>query len=238
MPESAPLTLFYSYADPDEPLCRELEKHLSLLQQQGTLTAWHRRNILPGADRNKISEEQFLSAQLILLLISSDLLDEEQARTEMERALQRHKVGLASVIPILLRPVDWQTAPFAQLQVLPRNGIPITQWKDRDEAFADIAKDIRLAIEHWQTPPEKPSPHPPFLCAARKDLPFLKQLKEELQSKTGEPVHQALPSGNTEKEKLREAISSASVVILVATPATRRSPSAKQALEIAEMYER
>ncbi len=39
------IELFYSYAHEDEPLRQELEKHLSLLKQQGYITGWHDRDI-------------------------------------------------------------------------------------------------------------------------------------------------------------------------------------------------
>jgi hypothetical protein len=55
--ECSPLTLFYSYADQDEKLCEELEKHLSVLQRQGMIAGWHHRKILPGDDLNQISYE-------------------------------------------------------------------------------------------------------------------------------------------------------------------------------------
>jgi hypothetical protein len=102
------LTLFYSYADEDEQFCKELEKHLNILQRQGMIAGWHRRKILPGEDLNQINNEQFSSAQIILLLISPDFLACDVSHSEMELALERHRVGLAHVIPLLLRPVDWQ----------------------------------------------------------------------------------------------------------------------------------
>ena len=66
---------------------------------------------------------------------------------EMERALERHKAGEARVIPILLKPVDWSGAPFGSLQVLPRNRRAVTSWKDRNAAFAEIAKEIRETLK-------------------------------------------------------------------------------------------
>jgi hypothetical protein len=64
----------------------------------------------------------------------------------MMRALERHKANEASVIPILLRPVDWHDAPFAYLQALPTNAKPVTIWSNRDEAWASVATGIRRAI--------------------------------------------------------------------------------------------
>jgi hypothetical protein len=48
MPESTtPIEVFCSYAPADEPWCRELEAHLSLLRRQGFVATWHRRDIAP-----------------------------------------------------------------------------------------------------------------------------------------------------------------------------------------------
>ena len=49
------------------------------------------------------------------------------------------------MIPVLLRPVLWDTAPFARLQALPTGGRPVTTWANRDEAFSNIAAGIRDA---------------------------------------------------------------------------------------------
>ena len=61
------------------------------------------------------------------------------------RAMERHEAGTARVIPVILRPVDWHTAPFGKLQALPKDVRPVTTWKNRDEAFTDVARGIREA---------------------------------------------------------------------------------------------
>ncbi len=246
--DHSPLTLFYSYADEDEKLCKELEKHLHILQREGIIAGWHRRKILPGEDQDLINTQQFSSAQIILLLISPDFLASDASHSEMERAMLRHRAGLAYVIPLLLRPVDWQSVSFARLQALPRNGPPVTKWENRDEAFADIAKDVRHAIEQWNgslLPQSSQSPTLglpyPFLSSAWKDLPLVNRLKEDLQvyGKMRVKDHKTLePRSLDEDEKVHEVIRSAPAVIVVATPLTRRSRLVKQELDIAAMYQR
>jgi hypothetical protein len=55
------------------------------------------------------------------LLISADFLASDYCYgIELQRALEGHQRGKARVIPIILRPCDWQTSPFAPLQCLPR----------------------------------------------------------------------------------------------------------------------
>jgi Effector-associated domain 9 len=66
----------------------------------------------------------------------------------MMRAMERHEIGEARVVPIILTPVEgWMHSPFAKLQVLPKDGKPVTKWDDRDEAFVNVAQGIRRSIE-------------------------------------------------------------------------------------------
>jgi hypothetical protein len=65
----------------------------------------------------------------------------------MEQALQREQEKGVCVIPILLRPVDWQHAPFAYLRPLPSDATFLTEWSNLDRAFAEIAAGIRRTIE-------------------------------------------------------------------------------------------
>lgn len=107
-----PITIFYSYAHEDEQLRQELEKHLSLLQRQGVIAAWHDRQILPGATWAQAIDSHLETAAIILLLISPDFLASDYCYgIEMDRALERQATGKARVLPIILRPVDWQGHP-------------------------------------------------------------------------------------------------------------------------------
>jgi len=248
--ETSPRTLFYVYADEDEELREELEKHLSVLQRQGVIDGWHHCKLRPGDDKRQVLDEQFAAAEIVCLLISPDFLASDAAQAEMEWALERHRAGLVYVIPLLVRPVDYELAAFARLQVLPRNGKAVTAWGNRDEAFADVAKDMRLAIMQWNGPAVEQAPRSevagagvPFVCAARKDLSLLKRLKGNLRDYgiMGGKEQQADrvdSAGEDEDGEVREAIRRAAAVIVVGSPHTRRARSVKQVLEIAQMYER
>ncbi|MDQ6705552.1 MAG: toll/interleukin-1 receptor domain-containing protein, partial [Acidobacteriota bacterium] len=140
--------LFYSYAHEDADLRDLLEKHLTALRRDGLIESWHDRDILPGAAWNDSISEHLEQADIILLLISVDFLASPYCTgTEMSRALEREKRGEATVIPILLRPVELTNAPFRHLQFLPDKGKPVVEWRNRDEAFVDVARGIRRAVE-------------------------------------------------------------------------------------------
>src|SRR5579884_781560 len=142
------VNLFYSYAQKDSSLRDELEKHLGVLKRQGHIKGWHDRNINAGQEWTQEIDVHLNTAHIILLLISSDFIHSDYCySTEMKQALERHHTGKVRVIPVLLRPVDWEEAPFSGLQILPDNGKPITSWANRDEAFLDVAKGIRKAVK-------------------------------------------------------------------------------------------
>src|SRR6266702_2035039 len=62
---------------------------------------------------------------------------------EMTQAIARHDANQACVILIILRPVDWQGAPFEKIQALPTGGQPVTDWPNQANAFLDIVRGIR-----------------------------------------------------------------------------------------------
>jgi hypothetical protein len=84
----------------------------------------------------------------VILLVSADFIASDYCYArEMVRAMAMHEQGQASVVPVIVRPVDWTAAPFAKLKALPRDGKAITSWKNRDEAYVDIARSVRAVIE-------------------------------------------------------------------------------------------
>jgi hypothetical protein len=123
---------------------------LKPLQRGHLIDFWDDRDITAGSEWEREISEHLNTAQIILLLISPDFLASDYCYgTEMQRAMERHESGEAHVIPIILRPVFWQTSPFGKLQALPINAKPVVSptWNNWDEAFFDIAEGIRKVVE-------------------------------------------------------------------------------------------
>src|SRR5579884_3629532 len=147
------IEIFICYAREDEALRQGLEKHLRALRRQGVIDLWHDRNISAGTEWEREIDRHLNTAQVILLLISPDFMNSDYCYgKEMKRAMERHERGEARVIPVILRPVYWQKAPFGKLQALPTDEIPVTSswWNSQDEAFFDVAEGIRTAIEELE----------------------------------------------------------------------------------------
>ena len=172
----ASIEVFYSYAHEDEELVKELRKHLSILKRQGVIRDWYDREITAGTDWKGQLDQHLNSAGVILLLVSAAFLASDYCYdVEMTRALERHGQGEARVIPVLLRKVDgWQDAPFGKIQSLPTDGKPVTSWKIRDEAFADVARGIRNTIGQLGAHQPKPPPGQfPFFVPFPRNLDFV-----------------------------------------------------------------
>lgn len=146
------IKIFYCYAHEDRMLRDELEKHLSPLKRLGRITEWHDRAIQAGMEWEREIATYLNSADIILLLVSPDFIHSDYSYgVEMQQALQRHERREAYVIPIILRPVDWDETPISKLQVLPPDRTPITRWLDRDQAFLEVAKGIRIVVAFLST---------------------------------------------------------------------------------------
>ena len=142
-----PVSLFYSYSHRDEQFRDELEKHLSTLRRLGQIRSWHDRRIGPGDEWKQEIDQNLKSADIILLLISPDFIASEYCyAVETELALKRHNAKEATVIPVLLRPVDFKGLPFADLQMLPKDTYPIAKWASVDDAYKNVAEGIREAV--------------------------------------------------------------------------------------------
>jgi len=192
-----PVRIFISYSHRDKKLRDELVAHLASLESEGLIargsepTFEDDRRVKAGQEEWTLEIDRTLkSAQIILLLVSADYLASEYCYDiELARAMERHESGDASAIPVILSPCDWKDTSLRSLQALPKDAKPVTTWRRRSEAFANIAEGIRRVAEHYQRARETVSlsttiPRPPAVgFIARRDEQghdILERLKEEL----------------------------------------------------------
>jgi hypothetical protein len=163
-------SLFFSYSHKDEAVRDELEVHLAMLKRQGVIEAWHDRRIPAGDEWDQVINENLENADIILLLVSPYFLASRYCYdTEVKRALERHEAGSARVIPVIVDPCDWLTAPFAKLATLPKDGKPISKHPNQHDAFLEIVQAIRAVAtqQHAKAGGIRPAPAAPAPVVAR-----------------------------------------------------------------------
>ena len=142
------LKVFCSYSHRDEEHLNDLRDSLSGLEREGLIEWWHDRKIVPGWEWNEAIDKHLRTADVVLLLVSRAFMASDYVyEKEIGVAVERHERGEARVIPIIVRPADWEWASFGKLQALPTDAKPITRWSDPDDAWLDVVRGVRKSVE-------------------------------------------------------------------------------------------
>lgn len=142
------IRIFYSYSHRDERYKDTLQTHLAILKRQEYIQEWHDRRIAPGENWKEEIDLNLERANIVLLLVSSNFLASDYCYdTETVFALEQHSDKKSIVVPIIIKPCLWDKSHFSHLQALPKNGKPITTWKNKDEAWLDVANGLVRVIE-------------------------------------------------------------------------------------------
>lgn len=138
----APAKLFYSYSSKDERYLQKLQSYMAGLRRNGKIRDWGFRKIRVGEEGDKKIDNQLMSADVIVFLVSSDFIASEYCMsTEVQKAMERHNAGDAVLVPVMVRPCTYEETPFRRLQYAPA-GKPITMRPNQDQAFSEVARAI------------------------------------------------------------------------------------------------
>lgn len=152
---SAPVNIFISYSYRDEVHKEHLLIGLDQYIKEDIVRIWEDRQLSAGQNW---AEEVFKSmrhSDIILLLVSPDFLASDFVyNNELHTAMEMHRRGLTKVIPILLKPCDYSTFPFADLQFLPKNAKPVTSWSNQDDAWKEVIQSIRSKVAQIKAQPQ------------------------------------------------------------------------------------
>ncbi len=148
MPSENPhINIFIAYSHKDKSYLNELLPYLNSLKRTQSAHIWYDGEIAPGAKWDEEIKKHLNDAHIILLLISVDALDSDYFhQEEMKRALERHELETAIVIPVILRPCMWKDEKIGSLQALPEEGKPIIEWSLKDSAYTNVARGIKDQI--------------------------------------------------------------------------------------------
>ncbi len=139
--------MFISYSKSDKAYLEELKTQLAPLRRQQLLQIWDDTNLQPGEEWDAAIRRELKTADIIILLVSANLMATDYIwEFEMKEALERSQRGEAAVIPVIIRPCNWEDAPFAKLNALPEKGKPIDTWANKDEAWTQVVKRIRQVL--------------------------------------------------------------------------------------------
>ncbi len=150
------INIFIAYSRKDESYLKKILNFLKPVGRRYDLNIWYDGEISPGSIWDEEIKKHIHQADIILLLVSADSLASEYFyEQEVKNALFKHRDGNVKLIPIILRECLWEDAPFSNIQVLPKDGKPISSWPQEDVAYSDIVRGIRTALEEINQKEEK-----------------------------------------------------------------------------------
>jgi len=142
------LNLFVSYSHADEGVKKQLEKHLHPLERMNLIKKWSDRQIRPGQEWDRVISANLKAANIVVIMVSVDFLNSSYCYDiDMDEALEYHDKRKLVLIPVIVGHCLWNLAPFARIQSLPKDALPICSWPNQDEALVNVADGIRVAAE-------------------------------------------------------------------------------------------
>ena len=143
-----PIKIFISYSHKDKSYLDKFQIHLSSLTREGLIENWTDNEIVPGQEWDQSIKRNLEQADLIVFLISADFLASDYIhRVEIAKAMKRYSKGEVVVVPILIRPCDFKSLELFKFQALPKNLTPVSRWEDKDEAWLNVVKQLRLVVK-------------------------------------------------------------------------------------------
>ncbi len=139
--------LFISYSHQDDKYLDLFHKHLANLKRENHVSTWTDRDILTGKlDENiwKALEE----SQIFIALLSPDYIASSYCYDkEFKTALQRVEDGNLIIVPIIMESCDWQSSPFSDFKILPKDAKPVANWDNPNNAMVDVIQTIRRLLQ-------------------------------------------------------------------------------------------
>lgn len=139
--------VFLSYSHVDEKYKEELDKHFAALKRSDKVETWNDRKLLPGCKLDDDIKKHLGEDDIIILLISSDFIASDYCyNIEMCKAIERSQNQECIVIPIIVRPCLWTETPLKDILALPKDGKPISQYADSDEAYLEVVSAVNKML--------------------------------------------------------------------------------------------
>ncbi len=142
--KKSPVNIFISYAHEDLDMKNSIEKYLWPLKKDQNVSIWFDQMIEPGTNWKNEIQQKMSDSDIIICIVSADYLSKDYIwELELKDAYARNK----KIIPVILRPCLWEDTILNNFSALPNQGKPISKFEDKDEAFNEIAKNLKILIE-------------------------------------------------------------------------------------------
>lgn len=158
-----PARLFLCYAREDHKWAELLRSHLVPLEAANRLSAFMDRQIDPGALWSDEIQQELHSADLVLAVVSVNLLNSKYAiDVELRTAFQRHRAGEVTLVPVIADYCYWEGTPLRDFQALPSDDSgrikPLVDWMNPNIPLTAVVRALEQIAAGRKA---RPAPLPP-----------------------------------------------------------------------------
>ena len=138
------IRVFISYSHRDQSVLERLRVHLSMLEREGDIEAWDDREIHAGDHIDETIADAHDTSVVFMPIVSPDFLASHYCyEKEMATALEKVDRGHMTIIPVIAEPCDWLASPLKKFKAVPKDGKPISEWTNANNAYLDIVQQLR-----------------------------------------------------------------------------------------------
>lgn len=138
------LKLFMSYSHKDEAVLDRLRIHLKTLTRDEVVEAWDDREIRAGQSIDSTIANAHDTSTVFMPIVSPDFLASDYCyEKEMQAALEKAERGEMTIFPVVAEPCDWLSSPLKRFKAVPKDGKPISEWTNANNAYLDITQELR-----------------------------------------------------------------------------------------------
>lgn len=144
---SAPIKIFYGFAQADNQYKYTMDKYLTLLRQHNFIDEWCEREVIAGQDISERKRLALSESDIIIFLISIDFLSSKECKADWDAASKLALTDGKRIVTIIVAECPWKDfGGMGKLSPLPSNGVPIENWDTAESAWCDIYDGIKKVI--------------------------------------------------------------------------------------------
>lgn len=138
--------IFCIYASKEQSAYRDLRVWLAVHLRAGVVELTGSDE--PPADRDATAfcDEQINTAEIILCLTSPDFFADHRCTQLLAQAIRQREVRNAYVVPLLVRPSQWEDTVFEGRRPLPREGATLAGAKNRDLWWNTVVVELIAVV--------------------------------------------------------------------------------------------
>jgi hypothetical protein len=142
--------IFISYSHKDENYKDQFVIHLSGLKRLNFVEIWDDRQVKIGDIWNEEIINNLYDSDIIIFLISPDFLASEYINEiEIQKTMKRHDKGEVRIIPIFIRPCDFESSILSKFQGVPRDKKFVSDGNP-DSAFLQIINELKKILTDFK----------------------------------------------------------------------------------------